>query len=158
MTGSCKITCSKHFLLIYVEFQSLFYIQQRDRLLWFSSGYCTQQCSILFISCKQCYVPSIGISQVLVIFYLKASVSDRLVKTGIGASLRFSINLYCIHVCIIATAHLSTSFFFDGLLLIPFRHYLLVINYASQLSPGYKKLIIIKILKLTHSHILHYGI
>ena len=47
-------------------------LQQRDRLLWFSSGYGTQQCSMLFISGKPCYVPTIGIGRVLVILYLKS--------------------------------------------------------------------------------------
>ena len=44
---------------------------------------------MLVISFKQCYVPSIGIGQVLAIFAQKASVLDRLVKTGISASLLF---------------------------------------------------------------------
>ena len=49
---------------------------------------------MLFISCKQCYVankhryqPDIGH------FYLKVSVLDRLVKTGIGASLVYAVPL-----------------------------------------------------------------
>ena len=45
---------------------------------------------MLFISCKQCYLPSIGIGQILAILCRKSignSVLDRLVKTGIGASL-----------------------------------------------------------------------
>ena len=30
VTGSCKIACSKHFLLIYVVFQSLYYSSKVD--------------------------------------------------------------------------------------------------------------------------------
>ena len=63
-------------------------LQQRDKLLWFSSGHGTRRCSMLF---NNAMYQALVSAKYRSFSTLKASVSDRLVKTGIGASLVSSV-------------------------------------------------------------------